>query len=60
MATVTDPVCGMQVDSSQAAGQAIHNGKAYFFCSEECRKMFEQNPEKYVKDEPENAPIPLP
>ena len=62
MATVTDPVCGMQIDSSQAAAQAMHDGKAYFFCSEGCRKIFLENPDQYVKqmNESKDAPIPLP
>lgn len=61
MATVTDPVCGMQIDSSQAVAQTVYNGKGYFFCSDECRKMFVENPEKYLKSEKSaDAPIPLP
>jgi len=48
MANVTDPVCGMQFDSSQAEAQTTHEGTAYFFCSEECRKLFEANPEEYI------------
>ncbi len=62
MATVTDPVCKMQIDSTQAAAQAMHDGKAYFFCSEECQKMFVENPEMYINamDDAEDAPIPLP
>lgn len=48
MANVTDPVCGMQFDSSQAEAQTNHNGTAYYFCSEECRKLFEANPDEYL------------
>ena len=48
MATVKDPVCGMEIDSSQAAAQTIHEGQAYYFCSTECREEFERNPEQYV------------
>ena len=48
MATVTDPVCGMQIDTSEAAAQTIHGGQAYFFCSEDCRRTFEENPEEFV------------
>lgn len=50
MAMVTDPVCGMEIDSSQAPAQTIHNGQAYYFCSEECRRTFEENPEKCLKE----------
>ena len=43
-----DPVCGMQVDEKKAAGQAEHQGRRYYFCSEGCRRMFEQNPSAYL------------
>ena len=48
MATVTDPVCGMQIEQSQAAAQTTHEGQTYYFCSVECREKFEQNPAEYV------------
>ncbi|MGH2695525.1 MAG: heavy metal translocating P-type ATPase, partial [Actinomycetota bacterium] len=32
-ATVRDPVCGMTVDPSSAAGSEEHGGKTYYFCS---------------------------
>ena len=58
MATVTDPVCGMTFDSSQAEAQTTHNGVAYFFCSEDCRATFEANPDDFVgKDRPQH-PLP--
>jgi YHS domain-containing protein len=44
-----DPVCGMQVDETKAPAQTMFAGKKYSFCSEECRKEFEQNPEEYVQ-----------
>lgn len=44
----TDPVCGMTVDPETAAGKAEYKGKTYYFCSEGCRKAFEENPERYV------------
>jgi P-type Cu+ transporter len=65
MATVTDPVCGMTFDSSQAEAQAMYKGKAYYFCSNDCRKTFEANPKEFVGKEPvqtppvEDEPIPL-
>ena len=49
MATVTDPVCGMQLDSSQAEAQTVYDGVAYFFCSEECRQTFLEDPEAFVR-----------
>ena len=36
-ATVTDRVCGMQVDLHSAAGSAPYEGRQYYFCSTACR-----------------------
>lgn len=49
MAQVIDPVCGMTLDSSQAAAQTIYQGQTYFFCSVDCRQTFEQNPKEFTK-----------
>ena len=43
-----DPVCGMQVDPQKAAVQTEYKEQSYCFCSEDCKKTFEQDPEKYV------------
>ena len=48
MATQTDPVCGMQVDERNAAGQSQYQGKAYYFCSSDCETKFDQNPDHYL------------
>ena len=50
MATVKDPVCGMEFDSSQAEAQTTYEGQAYFFCSKDCRRTFEQNPKEYTSN----------
>ena len=44
-----DPVCGMAVDPSQAAGQIVHEGQDYWFCSSSCRAKFADDPGAYVK-----------
>jgi YHS domain-containing protein len=44
-----DPVCGMRVDERTAEVQTQFAGKKYFFCSEECRKEFEDSPEEYIE-----------
>lgn len=46
--TVTDPVCGMQIDIQEAAAREEHGGWAYFFCSAQCHRLFRANPERYV------------
>ena len=48
MAMVTDPVCGMTFDSSQAEAQTTYQGVSYYFCSQECRETFEKNPKEYI------------
>lgn len=44
----TDPVCAMEVDEREAAGKSEYQGRAFYFCSEECKKEFDKNPERYV------------
>ena len=48
MATHKDPVCGMQVDDKNAAARSEHEGETYYFCSEGCKKRFDENPEQYA------------
>lgn len=45
-----DPICGMEVSEKKASYKAQYNGNGntYYFCSESCKKRFENNPEKYA------------
>ena len=43
----TDPVCGMKVNE-QSATQTTHAGKTYYFCSEDCKKTFCANPNRFT------------
>src|SRR6266705_5205753 len=43
-----DPVCGMSVDPTKAAGKVEHKGKVYYFCSKRCAERFGQDPEKFL------------
>jgi YHS domain-containing protein len=43
-----DLVCGMDVDEKTAKYKTTYKGKTYYFCAPGCKKMFEENPEKYV------------
>ena len=49
---VTDPVCGMQVDSATSAHRSQHGGATYHFCSARCRKKFIAAPEFYLSEAP--------
>lgn len=42
-----DPVCGKTVSTNEAK-PSVHDGSVYYFCSRECREIFEAAPEQYV------------
>jgi YHS domain-containing protein len=46
---VIDPVCGMQINKAYAAARMEYHGQTYYFCVEECRAKFAENPPIYVK-----------
>ena len=45
-----DPVCKMEVEESQAPAASEYEGKKYYFCAVGCKKAFDQDPEKYLKE----------
>ena|GEM_PF-1680089 len=44
---LTDPVCGMTLDSAKLTESLSYEGAKYFFCSTGCRAKFEAEPKKY-------------
>ncbi|HVZ15483.1 MAG TPA: YHS domain-containing protein [Terriglobales bacterium] len=44
-----DPVCGMDIDESKAAGSSEHNGQEFYFCSLQCKQKFDENPNQYAR-----------
>lgn len=48
MPRTVDPVCGMELDPGQIEAQSRYQGKAYYFCSAECKRLFDENPEAYA------------
>jgi len=38
----------MTVDEKTAKFRSDYKGKTYYFCAPGCKKIFDQNPEKYV------------
>jgi len=50
--TVQDPVCGMNVDPDQAAGESEYQGETYYFCCQDCKRMFDEDPTMYVSEQP--------
>jgi len=49
MAIVKDPICGMMIESTKAAGSSLYQGKTIYFCSPGCKATFDKNPAKYGK-----------
>jgi len=45
----TGPVCGATVDTQETEFKTQFAGKKYFFCSEECRKEFEDRPQDFLE-----------
>ena len=43
-----DPVCGRTVDESKAAGKEEFAGQVYYFCSRDCKEMFDEEPALYI------------
>ena len=46
-----DPVCGMRVDDIEAAADgrtADHDGRTFFFCSDDCQRRFTREPGRYL------------
>ncbi len=44
-----DVVCGMKVDRENPVARTEYQGKEYVFCSEACKRQFEEDPERYLK-----------
>lgn len=46
---ITDPVCGMKIDSAKAAATETYQGQTYYFCSASCHDKFRAEPDRYVR-----------
>jgi len=46
--TVTDPVCGMQINPEDAVASEEHSGRTYYFCSPGCHSAFLSDPDRYI------------
>ncbi len=51
--THQDPVCGMQVREGSKAITYEYKGQTYYFCSPGCKRSFEKDPEKYLREGPQ-------
>ena len=51
MSQVRDPVCGMMVETANAAGgRTVHDSEEVYFCSDTCRRAFEAEPERFAPE----------
>lgn len=50
---VHDEVCGMKIESQEAAATVDFQGRTYHFCSERCARQFREHPGWYVPVRPE-------
>ena len=58
MATATDPICLMQVDTANPnGGRSEYEGQTYYFCAPGCRIAFERDPEGWASGR--NRPIAM-
>ncbi|MEA2519874.1 MAG: P-type Cu+ transporter [Chloroflexota bacterium] len=48
MAIATDPVCGMDVDTSTSELKVEHDGKTYWFCGKGCLLEFQDDQERFL------------
>ena len=42
-----DPVCGMHIDPEQAPEMYAYQDHTYYFCSENCKQEFINDPKRY-------------
>ena len=47
--SVQDPVCGMTLSASRAAGVRTALGRTFHFCSADCLAKFDREPERYAR-----------
>lgn len=46
-----DPVCRIKLTPEEAKAKQDYRGMTYYFCSEECKERFRQNPEAIRKEQ---------
>jgi Cu+-exporting ATPase len=52
MSQVKDPVCGMTIERETAAGgRVIYQEEEVYFCSDQCRRTFQAEPDRFVPEQ---------
>jgi YHS domain-containing protein len=44
-----DPVCLAPVDEENARFKSLYRDKEYYFCTNYCKKKFEEKPKRYTR-----------
>ena len=52
---VHDEVCGMTIDTEEAAASCEFQGKRYYFCAVRCKEKFLEHPGWYVAIDDSNG-----
>ncbi len=55
---IIDPICGMTVDPTRAAGSYEFAGTTYYFCSLGCLNKFKTDPQGYLNKAPQPMAMP--
>ena len=55
---VLDPVCGMTIEASTAAGHFDYDGTRYYFCHPSCLERFSADPRAFLEPQAPAAPAP--
>ncbi|MBK8871785.1 MAG: YHS domain-containing protein [Elusimicrobia bacterium] len=50
-----DPVCGKKIHRQKAQVVVKHGEGTYYLCCPVCQRLFEQDPEKYIRAVPKRA-----
>ena len=59
MSRVTDFVCELVIDAETAPEKSMFRGQSFYFCSMDCRRLFQSDPWTYVGPAQTRAAVPL-
>jgi YHS domain-containing protein len=52
---VTDPVCGMRINKTNAPAEMEYRSVKYYFCAEQCWRKFAEDPERCLAARPQSV-----
>jgi YHS domain-containing protein len=45
-----DPVCMMEIAPDAAEAQLVYGGETFYFCCDECKRIFDADPETFLDE----------